>query len=381
MGFKSIPKKQFAAIILTSMLSPLFRTLPRAAVHSAGKGAWLCVLPAFFFLMAMLALHGCFIRQLRPGMSYADLILKWLGPAAGRLVLILYWIWFLFYTGFVLRSGAERLAAAVYPESSVFPFMLVTATLCLLVSLGSLRAAGRCAFLLRSFLLVTLGIILLFAAPNISRENLMPVPWLDFKGILLGALPIAAVGGLAGSFPFLMGYVETVEQPVRKTVPLILATLTIAVILCVEVVGTFGPAMTEKLTYPFFLMVRDISIFHITQRIEAVVVVLWIFADFILCSAMLRCAHECLRTVLSLPSPETEPVFSLRNGRWLLWAETGLVLLFGSLVTKTAFQLEEWGDHIIPLVGVSLMYGALLLFFFIGWMRGKTEQNKKGHGI
>lgn len=367
-------------MILTSMLSPLLRSLPRAAVHSAGKAAWLCVLPAFFLLMAMLALHGCFIRQLRPGMGYADLILKWLGPAAGRLVLLLYWVWFLFYTGFILRSGAERLAAAVYPESAVFPFMLVIAALCLLAALGSLRAAGRCAVLLRSFLLIALSLILLFAAPNISRENLTPIPWLDYKGILLGSLPIAAIGGLAGSFPFLMRYVEPVKQPARKAVSLILTTLAIAGVLCIEVVGTFGPALTEKLTYPFFLMVRDISIFRITQRIEAVVVVLWIFADFILCSSMLRCAHECLRALLSLPDPEREPLFSLKGGRWLLWAETGLILLFGMLVTRTAFQLEKWGDFIIPLAGVLLMYAALLLFFFIGWIRGKTEPYEKGHG-
>ena len=380
MNTNPIPQKQFAAMILTSMLSPLLRSLPRAAVHSAGKGAWLCILPAFFFLLAMLALHRCFLRHLGPGKGYADLLLKWLGPVAGRLVLLLYWAWFLFYTGFILRSGSERLAAAVYPESAVFPFMLVVAALCLLVALGTLRAVGRCAVLLRSFLLVALGLILLFAAPNISRENLMPVPWMDYNGILLGSLPIAAIGGLAGSFPFLMGYVEPLKQPARKAIPLILATLAISGVLCIEVVGTFGPALTEKITYPFFLMVRDISIFRITQRIEAVVVVLWIFADFILCSSMLRCAHECIRAVFSLQNPEREPLFSLKNGRWLLWVETGLILLSGVLVTRTAFQLEEWGDHIIPLAGVLLMYVALLLFFFIGWIRGKTEPYKKGHG-
>ena len=377
----TITQKQFAAMILTSLLSPLLRSLPRAAVHSAGKGAWLCVLPAFLLLMIMLALHGCFLRQLQPGMGYADLILKWLGPVAGRLALLLYGTWFLFYTGFILRSGAERLAAAVYPESPVFPFMIVIATLCLLVALGPLRAAGRSAFLLRSFLLIALGIILLFAAPNISRENLTPIPWTDFKGILLGSLPIAAIGGLAGSFPFLMRYVEPVDQPARKTVPIILVTLAIAGILCFEVVGTFGPALTEKLAYPFFLMVRDISIFHITQRIEAVVVVLWIFADFILCSSMLRCAHECLRLLLSLPDPESESLFSLKNGRWLIWLETALILLFGFLVARSAFELENWSDLIIPLAGIILMYAAILLFFFIGWIRGKLEPNKKGHGL
>lgn len=375
----TITKKQFGAMILVSMLSPLLRSLPRAAVHFAGKGAWLSVLPAFLLLLVMLALQSCLLRRLPPGKGYADIFLDWLGPVAGRLALALYGLWFLFYAGFVLRSGTERLVAAVYPQSPLFPILLVMTTLCLLAALGTLRATGRAAVLLRTFLLAALGLVLLFAAPNISRENLTPIPWDNGTGILLGALPIAAIGGLMGSFPFLMGYVDRVEAPGRKAVFLILAVLFIAWLLCFEVVGTFGASLTETLSYPFFLMVRDISVFHITQRVEAVVIVLWIFADFILCTSMLRCAHECIRKLFSLPDPETEPVLSLKNGRWLLWLEAGLILLFSLLVTGSALNLELWSDHLIPLSGVLMMYAGLPIVFFVGRLRGKTGI-AKGHG-
>lgn len=381
MKLKTVSSKQFAAMMLTAALSPLLRSIPRAAVSGAGKGSWLCVIPAFFLLMGMLAVHSLFLRQLRPGTGYADLILQWLGPVAGRMILLLYGAWFLFYTGFILRSGTERLSAAVYPESAVFPFMLVIAVFCLLVALGSLRAAGRCAVLLRTFLLLVLGLIFLFAAPNISRENLTPVPWRDGAGILTGAVPIAAIGGLAGSFPFLMGYVEPIQRPARKMIPLLLVILLISALLCIEVVGTFGPALTETLTYPFFLMVRDISLFGVTQRIEAMVVVLCIFADFVLCISMIRCAHECIRTVFSFPKPEDAPFFSLKDGRWLLWLETGSALISGTVFTNTTFELKEWSDHVIPLAGVFWMYGCLLLIFFIGCLRGKASLHKKGHGL
>lgn len=367
--------------MLTAALSPLLRSIPRAAVSGAGKGSWLCIVPAFFLLLGMLAVHSLFLRQLQPGTGYADLILQWLGPAAGRVILLFYGAWFLFYTGFILRSGTERLSAAVYPETAVFPFMLVIAVFCLLVTLGSLRAAGRCAVLLRTFLLLVLGLIFLFAAPNISRENLTPVPWRDAAGILTGAVPIAAIGGLAGSFPFLMGYVEPVQRPARKMIPLLLAILFISALLCIEVVGTFGPSLTESLTYPFFLMVRDISLFGVTQRIEAMVVVLCIFADLVLCFSMLRCAHECIRTVFSLPDPEGAPFFSLKDGRWLLWLETGLALFSGTFFTNTTFELKEWSDRVIPLAGVFWMYGGLLIIFFIGCLRRKASLHKKGHGL
>lgn len=374
MNGKKLTQKQFAAMIVTSLLSPLLRSLPRATVGPAQQGAWLSVVPAFFLLLAMLAFQGILIRQLRPGEGYSQLILRWLGPVAGRAVLLLYGMFFLFYTGFIFRSGSERLVAAIYPESPLFPFMLVMMGLCLLVSLGTLRAIGRTAFFLRTFLLIALVLILVFAAPNLNWNNVAPIPWYNTRGILLGALPIAAIGGLAGVFPFLMGYVEPVDQPVRRSIPTLLFMLFLTGILSLEVIGTFGAALTQKLSYPFFLMVRDISIFHITQRIEAVVVVLWMFADFILCSFMLRCAYETIRTVFSLPDPERDPVFSLRHGRWILWLEAVIVVACSYIVSRSTFELEKIADHIIPLLGFSFVYIGLALSWCIGWLRGKTQR-------
>lgn len=369
-----LTRKQFAALIFTSLLSPLLRSVPRAAVHIAGRGVWLSVFPAVLLLFALAAFLSVILRQLRPGEGFAELFLRWLGPVAGRLILFLYGAWFLLYAGFVLRSGAARLVAAVYPESPIFPFLFAMLGLCLLAALGTMRAIGRTAFLLLSFLLAALGIILLSAAPNVSFENLLPVPLNNISGILLGGLPLAAMGSLGACFPFLMGYTESIKEPGRRTMPLVLGFGFIALILSLEVVGTFGPGLTAKLSFPFFLMVRDISVFRITQRIEAVVVVLWIFADFILCTAMLRCAYAVFRTVFSLPEPETEKMFSLHRGRWLLWAEGLVVLAGGYFISRSSFETAILSDRVIPYIGAAFVYIGMPLCWFVGFIRGKIQK-------
>lgn len=374
MNHKFLTHKQFSALIFTSLLSPLLRSVPRASVSAAGRGVWLSMIPALFILLALVAFLSVLIRRLQPGEGFADLFLRWLGPVVGRIVLLLYGAWFLLYAGFVLRSGAARLVAAVYPESPIFPFLFTLLALCLLAALGTVRAAGRTACLLQSFLLAALGLILLSAAPNISFKNLLPIPLDNLTGILLGGLPFAAMGSLGACFPFLLGYVEPIEEPGRKAVPLVLGFVFIGVILCLEVVGTFGPGLTARLSFPFFLMVRDISVFRITQRIEAVVVVLWIFADFILCTAMLRSSFEILRTVLSLPDGEDEPVFSFRKGRWLLWVESLLVLASGVFISQSSFETAELSDRIIPFIGALSIYIGMPLCWFIGFLRGKIKK-------
>lgn len=370
---KYLTEKQFAALIFTSLLSPLLRSVPRASVETAGRGVWLSMVPALVLLLLLTAFLSALIRRLQPGEDFADLLLRWLGPVAGRIVLILYAVWFLLYAGFVLRSGTARLVTAVYPENPIFPFLFVLLGLCLLAALGTVRALGRTAFLLQSFLLAALGLILLSAAPNISPENLLPVPLENVSGILLGSLPFAAMGSMGACFLFLMRHVRPVAEPGKKAFPLSLGFFFIGTVLCLEVTGTFGPALTARLSFPFFLMVRDISVFRITQRIEAVVVVLWIFADFILCASMLRCAFSILQSVFSLPEPDDEKVFSFRNGRWLLWAEAALVLFCSYYISRSSFETAELSDRVIPYIGGCTIFIGLPLWWLIGFLRGKTK--------
>lgn len=375
MNHNLLTQKQFAALIFTSLLSPLLRSVPRASVAAAGRGVWISMISTMLLLLALAAFLSVLIRQLQPGEGFADLFLRWLGPVAGRLVLLLYGAWFLLYAGFVLRSGAARLVAAVYPESPIFPFLFTLLALCLLTALGTVRAAGRTAYLLQSFLLAALGLILLSAAPNVSLKNLLPVPMDNISGILLGGLPFAAMGSLGACFPFLLGYVEPIEEPGRKAIPLVLGFVFIGIILCLEVVGTFGPGLTARLSFPFFLMVRDISVLRITQRIEAVVVVLWIFADFILCTSMLRCTYEILRAVFSLPDPEAESIFSFRNGRWLIWLEALVILASGLYISRSSFQTAELSDRVIPLIGALSIYIGMPICWFVGFLRGKIQKS------
>lgn len=365
----TITRKQFSAVILTALLSPLMRILPRSAVLLAGKGAWLSVIPALPVLLLLAALMSSLRRQLLPGEGVASLFLRFMGPVFGRVVLIIYTAWFLFYAGFILRSGAERLADTVYQTSSLDPFTLVLLALCLLVSLGTLRAAARTAVLLRAILLGALGLVFIFAIPNLSLKNLFPLTWSDAPGIVKGSWSVFTVGAVAAYFSFLSGYAEPPEKPLKwLTLPL-LVFLGVAAILCFEVIGSLGAGLATQLSYPFFTMVRDISLFNIAQRIEAVVIALWVLADFILCTLLLRCANEALRPVFQLPKTEELPLFSLRRGRWLLWAGAAAAYGCNHLLAPSSFQLLFWSNKLLPLVSNCLVFGGFSLLWLVGKLR------------
>jgi spore germination protein KB len=350
------------------------RILPRTAVLLAGKGAWLSAVPAFFLLLVLFCLVQDLCRQLRPGEGMAGLFLRYFGPVVGRLVLLLYGLWFLFYTGFVFRSGAERLADTVYHQSGLDPFILVMAALCLLVSLGTIQAASRTAVLLRALLLGVLAGVFILSIPNLNMENLFPLDATQWPGIGLGSWAYLSVGAVGAYLSFLEGYVTPSKSSMKWFIPTFLLLLALASILCFQVVGTFGENLSMQMSYPFFTMVRDVSLFNLAQRFEAVVIVFWVLADFMLCTILLRCANEAIRPVFNLDKPDGLPLFSLKKGRWLLWV--GALAAYGCshLLAPSSYELISLSNDLLPIVSNILVFGGFSLLWLVGKLRHMDER-------
>ncbi len=370
-----ITRKQFAAAIAVSLLSPLLRLLPQTAVSMAGRGAWLSPLPALIPVLLLSTMLESFRRHMRPGEGMGGLLLRWLGPVAGRLALLLFAGWFLFYGGFILRSGAERLVSTIYPSSGQTLFVAATILLCLAVSLGPLQAAARTSVILRAVLLTALGIVILFSASNMDLSRLAPFAWRDGAASVAGALPLASVCGVSGCFCFLSGYVEPPKNG-RWLLGTHLLLLLLAGVVCAAVMSVFGPSLTATLTYPFFIMIRSISLGDLVPRIEAVVIAVWVCADFMLVVMLLRCAHEALRSALGLPGPERLPMKSLRSGRFLLWLEAAAVFGCSLLFDLPPWQLRMWSDRYIPLCSDCVLYGGFFLLWLVTLPKRKREEKR-----
>ena len=372
---EQITERQLSAAVFTALLSPMVRVLPRSAALLAGRWAWLSVLPALPVLAALALVMRALRRSMGPGEGAAALFPRFFGGFAGRTLLFAGGAWFLFYAGFVLRSGAERLASATYPHSGPEIFVLLTLGAALIAVLGTLRASVRAAAVLRGALLAVLSAVFLLSARNIDPENLWPLPAAEAGTILTGALPAATVGGTAALFAFLRGYAAPAEEgastkPFFGQLALFAAT---ASLLCLTTIGAFGEKLTSRLTYPFFTMARDLSLHGTAKRFEAAVIALWVAADYVMCVLILRCAHEALRTALRLPPPERTEAspLRLREGRWLLWAEAAAAGAFAFALPADTAAFRRWAEDLIPFGMNVFVYGGYPLLWLAGKLRKK----------
>jgi hypothetical protein len=116
------------------------------------------------------------------------------------------------------------------------------------------------------------------------------VTFYDTGDILKGAVPISEVLALPVLFLFLAGEMKK-EPGSRRTGAKWMAYIIIIVFLVTAVtMGVMGEALVAGAQDPFYAMVRNIGFKDVIQRIDPVVVAVWVVSDFTCAGALLYMA-------------------------------------------------------------------------------------------
>lgn len=341
----------------TALLSPLLRLVPGSAAALGGSSAWAGPLAALPLGLLYAALLHRLRRTLSPGETFPALTRRVLGPRLGGLVLLLFAAWLLLYAGFVLRSGAERLQVTAYPRSGPGFFVVSMGLVILFSALGPFRSLTRTARMAGPVLLLLLLLLLLKAAWTLDLSELLP---LDGKGLLCSSFPALDLLAFALAVRFFFLPVETGRG--EAFLPCALRLGLFCLLLCgvgVAVQGRFGAALSARLSAPFFALVRNLVFFRSLERMEALVVGLWILPDFLLGGLSLHGAQRCLRLALGFLPGETESRLDLSGGRLLIWLCGTVSVALGLLLGRDPARLQLWNRTIIPLT--NLFFSFLLL--------------------
>jgi hypothetical protein len=291
-------------------------------------------------------------------------ILRALGGTAGRALLVIYGAWFVFLSAFILRSGADRFIGTVYPGSGPAIFIVVTALACLPAVLGKLKAIARSAMIFRPILVLVLAVVFAFSLPRVNLAGVWQVTAANEADVLAGSFTVFGPISICVYLAFIAHHTGR-RLPVSSAILWICGVLALSELLCLTTIGSFGAEMTARLRNPFFAMVRDISIFGSVERIDAPIVAMWVFSDFVLISLLLFMARENLRLVLSRGEESQPSGKSLALVCVILASATALVM------ARDAVALEKFTRLIIPALNLTFVYAVPTLVLLIGRLRGK----------
>ncbi len=367
----SFSTNQLLALCSLCFLVPALRIFPSSASELAGRASWTAALAA----LPLLLVYGYFLSRLMagagPGMGLGEYTLQLLGSRVGKGFLLLFALWYLLYGAFVLRSGAERLIATIYPYTRASSFIVSTGLLSLLAALCPARSLVRMAKLVLPAVLGFLLLILFYGLSGLDRYNLLPIDLWDLLPVLKASVSAVNVSvGVLYTSCFLQGMLKN-ERPAFSAYGLwLLYATAILSLLMLAICGSFGAELTEHLSHPFFSLVRSTVFFGSVERVEALVVSLWLFPDFLMVALCLYCAQRCLRLLLGL-SPETEAarLLDLREGRWVI-PLCGLVsMVVAVFLAPTPADMGLWSHRIIPGINLGFAFFLVPLIYIVGKLK------------
>ena len=342
---QQLTARQLRALGAVWLLAPALRLYPATAAALAGRAAWLSPLLAAPAVLGYgWLLHRLLARRMS-GEDTVGLLRRALGERASRAVLLLVGLFFLFYAAFSLRSGAQRFITTIFPQAKPVPFALSMGALAALAAAGPLRTLGRCGKVILPVLLLVLGFVLLAALPTVRLDNLLPLRPRDALPALTGALPGLDV---LTAVLFLSVFLSAPGEG-QHFAPLAVWIALLGVLLSLlelTLVGNFGAELTASLQRPFFYLVRNLVFFRDVERVEALVVALWVFSDFLLVSCSLAAGARCLASALDLPE---------RRLSWLCALAAAVLACF---LGRSAASYTTLSERVVPLAGMSI---ALLL--------------------
>lgn len=356
-GAGKVSSKQINALIFVSLLSPIIRLFPKSAVTIGGKAAWISPIVAMPLLLLLSVMIKRFMKNSAPGEGLSDMIIKAAGKVFGKILLALIAVWLIFYTGFIVKSSAERLLSSIYPNGQPGLFMGTLIAVAAWMAVGRLRSLGRLSEICAAIIGIVLLLNVVIAAFKIDIKNLLPVTFYDIDNVALSSIPVINVIGISTYLAFLYGDVEK-QNKSNINVLLLLAISVVAIL--ITTIGTLGVAIIDSLQHSFFVMIRDIELIGVVERIEAAVIVTWVITDLVYVTVLLKICGEILGAIFKKEKRKKYIIFS---------AVISQIPAF--FVMKDAFVLHFISGIAIPIINILVVFVMLPLLFVVGIIRQK----------
>ncbi len=364
-------RRQLMAACSVFFLAPALRLIPQGSARFAGRAAWISVPLALPGILLYIWFLCAFLSRRQSGEGMAELTQRALGRRAGRAALLLFALWFTIYGSFTLRAGAERIITTMYPSAGPGAFIVPMALLCLTAALGSVRSIVRTANLLLPVMLFVILLVGGFGLFTVESENLFPLTLKQMPGAAfasLTALDVTIIPIYAAAFIL---FSESGGTPKKSgAIVWALGMTALLFVLMMEIIGCFGAELTARLTHPFFTLVKNMVFFRNLERVEALVVSLWVFSDFVVISLSIYIAQHCLRLAFGLNTLYSgERALDLRGGRGIIWLVSLITAAAAFFIAPDPRQMDLWSTWYIPAGSLIMALVILPCVYITGRVR------------
>ncbi|RKO66481.1 GerAB/ArcD/ProY family transporter [Desulfofundulus salinus] len=354
-----IDSKQAILLMISLVLPTAILTVPAITVKHARQDAWLSIIVA---TMAGLLIARLVVSlSLRfPGKTLFEYAEEILGKVPGKIVGLMYIWWFLHTNALIMDEFGAFLCTAQMPDTPVIVFFIVGIAVAAYAIRNGLEVLSRFNQLFLPLVLGLLLVVFILATKEMKVARLLPVFDKGAIAILKGAATPASWLGEIVAFAMIIPFLNKPKEAHRVAA---LATLFTGFFLLVSIlvaITIFGPNVTGHWIFPTYNAVRAVSIANFLERLDTIIVAVWMFGGFAKVGVFYYAAV-------------------LGSAQWLglkdyrpLVAPVGVILAALAVLCKNIVELLDFLAAVWPPYALSVFeVGMPLVLLIVALARGK----------
>lgn len=363
-----ISVRQLFFVFTIIVSSPATRFLSKYMAVNAKQAGWVSPLVCTIPFLALLFIIDSLLKKYQDH-SMSDIIEILMGRFIGRLVCVFYLLMTIYFTAMYTRYYVERLTSSIYPYINNSLLIILTLIPIAYMLRSGFTVIARMSEVLLPFIGAMLIMLSSFLVSKVRTDNVLPVYFNDIVPIVKSSLAPAAILAFLFYLFFLSDNIVNLKS--LKPFGYITAYVNISSITLLSfiTIGVLGASLTERSPMPTLAVVKQISLMDTIENIEAIIVAIWIFADFTLITTFFVIALNLIKSIFRLS--DTKPLINT----------LAVFMYFLSMgICSTKFELEEFSTKVLIPLNLILGYVFPAVLFVLSKLKknNPAQSNEKG---
>ncbi len=353
------------AVYLTTLViaSKAFYTSIRVMIKNTGTAAWYmtlvsCLTSIIFFLLISL------VMKRFPGKNLVEIFELVTGKFFGKILTLLFSVYFVYYAGSSLREFLEMIKAYNLPYTP--PSLIIFAFMAVVVVLTYIGLEGMARFATVIFYPVFIGIaiILVLAYPYYNVRAIFPIGGYGITETLKSGFLRSSAYDEVIILAFIINSIDGVKSFKKVGTLSIFISGIVFAFTCLCNIMAFDYTMSSENVSDLFQLARVIYFSRFFQRIESIFLFIWIIASLITVGLAFYIAISSFCKA-----------FKISNHRPLILQFAFLTFMV-TLLPEGLIELAKSNIVVMREYSMVLVYGIPILVLFISVIFGKKGDSQ-----
>jgi len=278
--FDGVTDSQIAFMTSSAIVGITVLSLPRIATQAAGTDGVVAILAAGIVSAVVLMLIVMLSSKF-PQDTIIEYSSKIITPLPGKLTGIIFFIYFLFISGVVLRNFADVIKGFILRQTPLEVIMMLFMFAVLYIALKGILTLSKTCELFEPMVIAALVLLIVLSFKNFSVENLYPMFGRGIKPYLQGIPTLLPVFLGYEIFLFIFPFAKNKKSVLKFSLIGFCSPFILFFLLTIVTIGVYGADAANRSLYPTLQLAKYI-IFPgaFAERFDIFFMIFWIFASF-----------------------------------------------------------------------------------------------------